>query len=239
MRHLIISTVVFSVAIGAARMTKAQVSRPATCPTIRVSCNDVFQRSPITCTASIDGADPLPNPTFRWTVSDEMTIISGQGTSALTVEWQKPNFFLAAVKVGGLPPECESSEEYRAIIDPGPRKVVEFGAVSFKVEKSNLDRLADELRKDSTAQGYVMSYAGRHSWEGEASWRGERARHYLIRSGGFDPRRIVVIDSGHRETHAIELYVVPSGVTPPAASPTVDPGEATIIGKGHKRSVRP
>jgi hypothetical protein len=175
---------------------------------------------------------------FRWTVSDEMTIISGQGTSALTVEWQKLNYFLAAVKVGGLPPECESSEKYSAIIDPGPRKVVEFGAVSFKVEKSHLDRLADELRKDTTAQGYILSYAGRYSRDGEALWRGERAKHYLIGRGGFDPRRIVVIDAGYRDTYAIELYTVPSGVIPPPASPTVDPGEVKIIGR-RKRSVKP
>ncbi len=81
-------------------MTKAQVSRTAACPTIRVGCNDVFQRSPITCTAGIVGADPRLNPTFRRTVSYEMTINSGQGTSALTVERQKLNYFLAAVKVG-------------------------------------------------------------------------------------------------------------------------------------------
>jgi hypothetical protein len=166
-----------------------------------------------------------------------MTIVSGQGASALTAEWRKLNYFLAAVKVGGLPPECESSGEYTAILDPGPRKVVEYGAVPLTVERSHLDRLADELRKDTTAQGYILSYAGRRSRAGEASWRGERAKRYLIRSGGFDPRMIVVIDAGYRDTRATELYIVPSGVTPPLASPTVDPGEVKIIGR-RKRSAR-
>jgi hypothetical protein len=238
MRHSTIKAIIFAAAISAAYVTKAQVSHPAPCPTIGVICTDVLQPGPITCTASVGGADPRLSPTFHWTVSDEMTIISGQETNALTVEWQKLNYFLAAVKVGGLPPGCESSEEYRTIIDPGPRKVAEYGALPLKVEKSHLDRLADELRKDTTAQGYILSYAGRYSREGEASWRGERARRYLTRSGGFDPRQIVTIDGGYKETRTIELYIVPSGVTPPSVSPTVDPGEVKIIGRRRKQSVK-
>lgn len=153
--------------------------------------------------------------------------------------WQRLNYFLAAVKAGGLPPECESSEEYRAITDTGllPRKVAEYGAVPFKVEKSHLDKLAAELRKEPTAQGYILSYAGRQSWEGEASSRGKRARRYLIRSGGFDPRTIVAVDAGYRDERAIELYVVTSGGFPPTATPTVDPSEVKISGR-RRRSVK-
>ena len=84
-----------------------------------------------------------------------------------------------------------------------------------------------------------MSYAGRRAWAGEARWRGERARRYLLRKGGFDPRQIVAIDGGYKEIRTIELYIVPLGVTPPPASPTVEPDEVKIVGRRRKRSVRP
>jgi hypothetical protein len=125
------------------------------------------------------------------------------------------------------------------IRDPSARKVDEYAGVSLKDERARLNRLAAELRKEPYAQGYILSYAGRRSWEGEASWRGERAKRYLIRGGGLDPLRVVVVDAGYRDRRAIELYVVPSGVAPPPATPTVDPDEVKFIGRRRKRPVRP
>lgn len=77
MKHRILKAIIFAAAIGVAHVTKAQVNNPAPCPTIRVNCTDIFLPGTITCTVSISGADPRLNPTYRWTVSDEMTIISG------------------------------------------------------------------------------------------------------------------------------------------------------------------
>ncbi|MBV8857759.1 MAG: hypothetical protein JOZ02_12560, partial [Acidobacteria bacterium] len=42
---------------------------------------------------------------------------------------------------------------------------------------------------------------------------------------GITADRIVTVDGGYREELTVELWVVPSGATPPAASPTVDPSE--------------
>jgi len=217
---------------------RAQTRGIADCPTIRVSCLDTDIGPVLSFSANVSGADPSAKLSFNWTVSGGR-IISGQGTASITVD--TPDYggtFVASVEVGGLPGPCanKASCTTSVIRDPLPKKVDEYGSVSLKGERARLDRLAAELRKDTTAQGYILSYAGRQSWEGEASWRGERARHYLIRSGGFDPRRIVVIDAGYRDTRAIELYVVPSGVMPPVASPTVEPRDVRITGR-RKRPV--
>lgn len=216
----------------------AQTKGIADCPNVRVSCPDTDIGPRLTFAATISGADPSAKPSFNWTVS-EGRIVGGQGTASITVE--TPEYggtFVASVEVSRLPGPCASKASCttNVIRDPMPRKVDEYGFVSLKDERARLSRLATELRKEPTAQGYILSYAGRHSWEGEASWRGERARGYLIRSGGFDPRMIVVIDAGYRERHAIELYLVPSGVTPPTASPTVEPRDARITRK-RKRPV--
>jgi len=235
MLRLTICVVIFASAIGVTYgAAGGPVGNPLACPVVRVACDDVIIPGQKTCTALISKADPSLKPSFHWEVSDQVTIISGQGTSALTVDWTGPGYFLAAVKVTGFPPECASSGEYRLIADPGPRKVAEYSDAPAEAVTSHLDRLAGELRKEPHAQGYILSYAGRVAQAGEAQQRGERAKRYLMRKGGFDPRMIVVVDGGYRETHAIELYVVPSGVTPPQITPTLDPSEVKITRRKRK-----
>jgi hypothetical protein len=232
---LLLALVILSMCAGWAC---AQIGGIADCPNIRVSCPDTDLGPSLTFSATISGADPSAKLSFNWTVSGGR-IVRGQGTASITVE--TPDYggtFAASVEVGGLPGPCanKASCTTSVIRDPQPRRMDEYGGVRPKDERARLNHLAAELRKEPSAQGCILSYAGRHSWEGEASWRGERARRYLIRSG-FDPRRIVVIDAGYRESHAIELYVVPSGaISLPTASPTVDPREARITGR-RKRPV--
>src|SRR5215204_758299 len=112
MVRLTTNVIILASAIGITYViTGGRAGRPVACPVIRVVCDDVFLPGPKTCTASVGGADPGLKTKFRWEVSDQVTILSGQGTSALRVEWEGPGYFLAAVKVTGLPPECESSGE--------------------------------------------------------------------------------------------------------------------------------
>jgi hypothetical protein len=64
---------------------------------------------------------------------------------------------------------------------------------------------------------------------GEAEARAARAKEYLVKVRGIDARRIVTIDGGHREDLTVELYIVPSGDTPPFSTPTVDPNDVQVI----------
>jgi hypothetical protein len=233
--NYLLALIVLPLCAGWAR---AQTGGIADCPNIRVSCPDTDLGPRLTFSATVSGADPSAKLSFNWTVAGGR-IVGGQGTASITVE--TPEYggtFVASVEVGGLPGPCanKASCTTSVIRDPLPRKVDEYGVVGPKSERARLNRFAAELRKEPTAQGYILSYAGRRSWEGEALWRGEYARRYLIRSGGLDPLRVVIIDAGYRETHAIELYAVPSGVTPPVASPTVEPRDARITGR-RKRPV--
>jgi hypothetical protein len=148
----------------------------------------------------------------------------------------------ATVEVEGLPSRCPklASCTTTVIRDPVARRIDEYGGdISFSDEKARLDRLISELRKDPHALGYILSYAGRAARRGEALRRAERARRYVIKEGGFDPRMLVAIDGGHRESRAIELYIVPSGISPPAASPTVEPSEVNERGRRRKRAAKP
>lgn len=215
---------------------------PMGCPDVKVSCADSDPLTPLTFSATVSGAAPYNELSFKWTVTAGV-ITSGQGTASITVNTSEASgrAVTATVVVGGPPSECfnKASCSTAVIRDPAPQKIDEYGGVSIVGESARLDRMAAQMRKNPDAQGYILSYAGRRARVGEAQWRAERAKRYLVMKWGFDLTRIVVIDGGHKETHVMELYIVPSGVIPPAVSPTVEPREVEIIGRRRKRHVRP
>jgi hypothetical protein len=96
---------------------------------------------------------------------------------------------------------------------------------SFDDQKARLDNLAVTLQNDPTATTYVIAYGGRTSRIGTADLLGTRARDYLVTQRGIDQSRITVLNGGFREEDCVELWVVPSGATPPQPTPTVQAGD--------------
>jgi len=201
-----------------------------TCPTVSVSCPDQGTAgTPVTFTANVSGGDPNVTPTFNWTVSAG-TISSGQGTSSITVDTTGVaggTTIVATVDVGGYDRACSTSSSCTVSFPDvrTARKIDEYGNIRFNDEKARLDNFAIELQNDPTAQGYLVCYGGRRGRTGEAQARCDRARDYLVTTRGIDASRIVTVDGGFREELAVELWVVPSGATPPTATPNVDPSE--------------
>jgi hypothetical protein len=110
----------------------------------------------------------------------------------------------------------------------GLKDTTKFDAYSdlpSESEKKRLDSFAGQMKRHPLAQAYVMVYAGRRSRAGEAEARARRAREYLVKVRGIDTRRVVTVDSGHREEPTVELYLVPPGAFPPLATPTIDPDQ--------------
>jgi len=96
-----------------------------------------------------------------------------------------------------------------------PVKFDEYGNIKFNDEKARLDNFAVQLQNQPGAQGYYIVYG---SCEGEGQARADRAKNYLVSNRGIDAGRIVVVDGGCRADLGIELWIVRSGATPPAAS---------------------
>jgi hypothetical protein len=201
------------------------------CPTISVSCpSDVDQGSPITFSSST--AD---NATYNWSVSAG-TISGGQGTSSITVDTAGlgGQTVTATVELGGLDPSCSRTASCSTSVRAapvGPTKFDEYGDIRFNDEKARLDNYAIQLQNNPSNQGYIIGY-GTCAGDGlcthtsciVAQKRIERAKDYLVNTRGIDAGRIVTIDGGCRAEVAVELWVVPTGATPPAASgATVDP----------------
>jgi hypothetical protein len=172
--------------------------------------------SAITFSSSLSSS---ANVTYNWSVSAG-TISSGQGTSSITVDTAGlgGQTVTATVEVGGLDPACSRTASCStSVTAPAPpaTKFDEYGNIRFNDEKARLDNYAIQLQNQPGAQGYIIAYG---SCAGEAQARADRAKDYLVNTRGIDAGRIVTMDGGCRADLTVELWIVPTGATPPAAS---------------------
>jgi len=187
------------------------------CPTVSVSCpSDVALGAPITFSASVSGNMSV---TYNWSVSAG-TISSGQGTSSITVDSANlgGQTVTATVELGGLDPSCSRTASCTTSVKPANPIAVkfdEYGNIKFNDEKARLDNYAIQLQNQPGAQGYIIAYG---TCAGEAQARADRAKDYLVNTRGIDAGRIVTIDGGCRSDLSVELWIVPTGATAPAAS---------------------
>jgi hypothetical protein len=231
------------ISFSSVSVTVAECSRCVLpCPTVNVTCPDtVDEGQPATFTANVTGGDPNVAATYNWSVSAG-TITSGQGTPSITVDTtgQGGQTITATVNVGGYPPECNTSASCSTTVN---RIVVarlfdQYGNIAFNDEKARLDNYAIQLQNEPGAQGYIVVYGGRRGRANEAQARADRAKDYMVNTRGVDPGRIVTVDGGYREDLTVELWIVPTGATPPTASPTLQQSDVTIITGGTGRSRR-
>jgi hypothetical protein len=111
----------------------------------------------------------------------------------------------------------------------------EYGDISWEDEKARLDNFAIQLMNEENAQGYIVAYAGRKAYIGEAQLRANRARDYLIKVREVDPKRVTAVDGGYQLDLTVNLHIIPAGLEPPL-NPTVDPSQVEIIYEKKRRS---
>lgn len=185
-----------------------------------------------TADASYSGSTPL---NYTWTVSPgSAKLLRGAGTPTIEVEstglaGQSITATLV-VDDGSGEPECRQTATATTVIPPEDRERPsrQFDvccSCSFDDQKARLDNLAVELQADPTTTTYVIAYGGRTSRIGQADLLGSRARDYLVTNRGIDQSRIVVNNGGFREEDCVELWIIPSGATPPQPTPTVGAGD--------------
>jgi hypothetical protein len=172
-------------------------------------------------------------PEYRWEVSSG-TIVSGQGTPAITVDTVGLGAVVvtARVSVGGLSQACptEASRSV-SILPPGvvcDLAFDQYGDIRFEDEKARLDNFAIQLLNYKGATGYIFAYAGKQTYEGEAAERLLRAKNYLVKVRDMDPARIITIDGGYRQEFSVSLIIAPPGAAPPSAMPTLSPAEIEL-----------
>lgn len=198
-----------------------------------------------TADVSYSGSNPL---NYTWTVSPgSARLLRGAGTPTIEVEstglaGQSVTATLV-VDDGSGEPECRQTATATTVIPPEDRERPsrQFDvccSCSFDDQKARLDNLAVELQADPTTTTYVIAYGGRTSRIGQADLLGSRARDYLVTNRGIDQSRIVVINGGFREEDCVELWIIPSGATPPQPTPTVGAGDVRPPGPTPRRRRR-
>src|SRR5437660_2282624 len=193
--------------------------RRRACPTsVSVECPSalVKEGTPVTFTANVVGGPGTQ--TYNWSVSAGH-ITSGQATNSITVDTAGlgGQSITATVELVGLDPSCNKTASCTATIEAprAPRKFDEYGNIRFNDEKARLDNFAIQLQNEPSAQGYIIGYG---TCDAEGQTRANRAKDYLVNTRGIDAGRIVVVDGGCMPELKVELWIVPSGATPTAAS---------------------
>jgi len=210
---------------GSATVTVAEctgcVPPPPPCPTVSVSCASTADPgTPIKFTASAAGGEGL-SLTYNWSVSAG-TITSGQGTNEITVDTANlaGQTVTATVSLGGVDPSCTgttaSCSTSITAPRPEPTKFDEYGDIRFNDEKARLDNFAIQLQNTPGSTATIIAYG---SCAGQAQTRADRARDYLVNTRGIEASRITTIDGGCRSDLTVQLWIVPSGATAPAADP--------------------
>ncbi len=205
---------------------------------------EVNEGDVITFTAdtAYSGSSPL---NFSWTVSPTSAKILTNTENKLTVDstglgGQRVTATLV-VDDGSGEAACRQTAQAASYVRP-PERVErpsrQFDvccSCSFDDQKARLDNLAVELQNDPSTTTYVIAYGGRTSRVGQADLLGGRARDYLVSNRGIDQSRITVINGGFREEDCVELWVIPSGATPPQPTPTVQAGDVRPAGGTPRR----
>src|SRR5947209_9352743 len=108
-----------------------------------------------------------------------------------------------------------------------------YGDIPFEDAKARLDSFVIELQmlraEDPKWMGYIVVYAGRRAHAGEAQFRADCAKNYLVKVRGMDADSLVAADGGFREELRVELYLSPNDVYPPLLMPTVSPKKVEIL----------
>lgn len=116
----------------------------------------------------------------------------------------------------------------RPIMDPD-----DGSGRSFEQDKPRLDRFAEEMKVNRSADAYIIAFAGLVSYKNEAKIRLNCIRKYLKTTHGISPSRLKLIDGGYRVEKSVKLFLVNPGEPKPPKFPTVN-REAVRITKAPK-----
>lgn len=110
-----------------------------------------------------------------------------------------------------------------------------FGDIRFVDAQARLDnfgiQISNMTQPDTKWRGYIIVYAGRRSYVGEAQFKANCYKDYLVRVRKIDPRRLFAVDGGFRDQFEVDLYLGPTDEYPPMLSPTVSPKKAQVINR--------
>ncbi len=105
-----------------------------------------------------------------------------------------------------------------------------FEGISMENILARLDNFAIQLSNSPKDwKGRVITYSPLRAGRSDALTFRNRLYDWLTVKRKIDPRRVSVIDGGHREKYGGELYLLSPGVTPPPPLPTIGSCDPTRV----------
>lgn len=197
----------------------------------------ISAQTPVKCGIEIDGpievnpGQPLifkvrtigtihtATPEYRWDVSIGK-IAKGEGTDEITIDTTLLGGLNITVtaELTGAPSGCNSvaSKTTSIAVPPSTRcSLDQYGDISFEYEKARLDNFVIQIFNSPGYKGLIQIYVGQPTFRGEAAYRLNRAKKYLVGFRGLDPSRLVTVNCGFTRDLSTTLWVVPPGAVLP------------------------
>lgn len=96
------------------------------------------------------------------------------------------------------------------------------GGLNFEEDKPRIDRFAENMKRNNSAEAYIIAYGGLVSYKNEARIRLSCIRNYLKQAHGISRSRLKLIDGGYRPEVSVELFLVKPEDPKPTAYPIVN-----------------
>jgi hypothetical protein len=190
------------------------------CPSIKVTCtSEVRAGVPVVVSAYLGGVDNKTPLIFDWSLSAG-TIISGQGTSSVSVNTTALDgqVLVVTARVKGLATVCPATASCSVRISQAqirdPAIFDTYSGLNFDEEKPRLDNFADQLRAQLNSVGFIIISPSQSSRAGEVETLARRARKYLISERGIEASRIVIAKDQPQARMKTELYIFPRDFAP-------------------------
>lgn len=172
---------------------------------------------------SLEGNVPA-NVAYQWSISDG-EITDGQGTAKIAVLTKPSQLRLTVtIDVKGLPKECPNvSSDTAPIYFEGPTAILvdESSVALDRINKRGLDKLVEELKRNTNSYGYIIEYVPVETRPRTIDKKIKLVSDYLIKTRGIGPERFKIVfeeivTGGRSIQNRTKLYGIPPGADFPA-----------------------
>lgn len=183
------------------------------CPSsilVNAPSTDIVTGKTFQFSANITGLPANLSVTYNWSISSG-TIVSGQGTSVITVDpGDEPGYCTSSVEIGGLPAQCRNTASSSVDILKAPEKIVSTNILTAA-------GLSDAVKKFISKTDFMNINISQSasvkicSANAQSFAKLKVAVEKAFESNNIHPYQFTVVDGGVNKTAAVEMFLIKSG----------------------------
>lgn len=162
---------------------------------------------------------PKTDARIKWSISEGL-VVAGAGGPKIKVDPKGASRITAVASVEGVEAPCNNSAVVTVDIGPKAYLFDEYGQILVTGLRARLDGFLAAVVHDPRNIGEIIIYGSRNKTNSLTTSIRLVKNHLNFR--GFPLERLTITEGGYRDTTAMELWLVPSGVKRPEPTPTVN-----------------